>query len=278
MRGTHGEDIQMTASASHAIPTKDLRQLFDFCNERYFAGAIVPSPGFRLRYSRSEKLSGCFTYCLQTHADWEIAIARRLRDHPLALLSTLVHEMIHMLAHQLYRNSGNADYLDECAMPGRPFENKGHGAYFFAQMARLNHDFPELGITVKSAFGDALYDSNKIPPVRLLLVTIDERLGKGMIYRMHPEAKMDWPALRSTAQQVHGATDLAVLQVPGHLAEGFPTLRKDNAARVNMKRRTLRHFSRKARELKNAPGSVHLLEAPRPARCHISLPELQEAG
>src|SRR5690606_34545090 len=112
------------------IPSDDLQALFDLCNARYFNGAIVASADFRLRFSRAVKLFGSFSFSLETHEDWEIAISSRLREHPLAALSTMAHEMIHMLAHQKFRETGDSYYLDESEVPGQPFVNSGHGAFF----------------------------------------------------------------------------------------------------------------------------------------------------
>src|SRR5690554_2011883 len=181
----------------HGISTGDLWALFDYCNTVYFKGELRPSAGFELRFTRSVRLSGCFTYCLSTHTDWGIEISRRLQQHPRALVSTLVHEMIHMLAHQRYRDNGDTRLLDEAPVPGRPFVNPGHGDFFITTLERLNKNFPHLGLTVKSTFGDQLYDQSRIAPVRLLTVDIEPELGKGMVYRMHPQAPLDWAALTS---------------------------------------------------------------------------------
>lgn len=236
----------------------ELEGLFHYCNKRYFDDAIHPSPGFRLRVSKSLKLSGCFHYCLGTSTDWGIDISRRLLDHPRALLSTLVHEMIHMLAHQLYRKSADRKYLDEMPVPGKPFINPGHGAFFLKQQDRLNARYDELQISVKSVFGDQLYDPSRIAPVRLLLVDIDVPRGKGMIYRLHPKAAVDWIQLRDTARLVHNTTGIRVLHVPGRYGEGFPALRRDNRARVNMVPRSLRHFGQKVDFLLTQQGSKEL--------------------
>lgn len=240
------------------VPTEDLHALFDLCNSRYFNDTLISSPGFELRFSRSEKLSGCFTYCQATRTDWGIQIARRLKDHPLALLSTMVHEMIHMLAHQHYRQTQDPYYLDEQRFTGNPDFSRGHGPFFVGEQERLNLQFPELRITVKSTFGDTLYDPDRIPHVRLLLVHIDRIGGKGMIYRLHPKAGLEWPRLRETALAMHRVPDIAVLRVPGDLAEGFPCLRRDNGARVNMKRLSLRHFVDKVATLRKASGTREL--------------------
>lgn len=99
------------------ISTENLIELFTSYNTRYFGDELIPSNGFILRFSRSVRLSGCFRYCLKTNTDWAIDISGRLRDHPRALRSTLVHEMIHMLAHQRFRQSGDRAYLDEHEAP-----------------------------------------------------------------------------------------------------------------------------------------------------------------
>jgi len=243
------------------IPTSNLLALFNHCNEHYFNNELEPSPGFKLTFSRSVRLSGCFTYCLKTHTDWGIAISRRLQEHPRALLSTLVHEMIHMLAHQRSRKTGDAGLLDESPIPGEPFVNPGHGAFFIGQLERLNQKFPGLGLTVKSTFGDHLYEQSRILPVRLLLVFIDRSQLKGMVYRLHPQAPADWPSLRATAMGVHGTNDIKVVEVPGQLAEGFPSLRRDNAPRKNMRRVSLRNFDSTVTRLINTAGSRESVEA-----------------
>lgn len=244
-------------------PITDLKTLFELCNSRYFNNAITPSEGFSLKFSRSTKLFGCFRYCLESHTDWGIEISSRLQDHPLALVSTLVHEMIHMLAHQKFRESGDPYWLDEYPVSGKDFVNPGHGAFFLAELERLNNNFYELGIAVKTQFGDArLYDLSKIKPERLLVVNIDRHQGKGMVYRLHDKAELNWVQLRKTAKRVHGTEDIAVLTVRGHLAEGFPCLRRDNGARVNMKPLSLRRFSKAMVELRKAAGSMELRELP----------------
>lgn len=245
------------------IPTIELKSLFELCNNRYFNNALTPSEGFCLKFSRSSKLFGCFRYCLESHTDWGIEISYRLRDHPLALLSTMVHEMIHMLAHQNFRESGDPYWLDEKPVSGKAFVNPGHGAFFLAELERLNKSFDELGIAVKTQFGDAtLYDLSKIKPERLLVVNIDRQQGKGMVYRLHNKAELDWERLRATSVRVHGTDDIAVLKVRGHLAEGFPSLRRDNGSRVNMKPLSLRGFSKTMATLRKAAGSVELRELP----------------
>lgn len=245
------------------IPTDDLQALFQLCNERYFAGAVLPSPGFEFRVTRSLKLSGCFTFALDTHVDWGISIAARLLEHPWAALSTMTHEMIHMLAHQRFRETRDSFYLDEKPFPGHPFENKGHGAFFLSELERLNRDFPELQIDVKSNFGDALYEQDKIQPARLLLVTIDEAMGRGMVYRLHEKAKNDWKTLRATAQRMHGdgIDGIQLVEVAGHLAEGFPALKKNNEARVNMLPVALKGYAEKMLALLAETGT-HLLREP----------------
>lgn len=237
------------------ISTLDLPALFDLCNRLYFDNELQPSPGFQLTFSRSVRLSGCFTYCLETHQDWGIGISQRLQEHPRALLSTLVHEMIHMLAHQRFRETGDTTLLDETPVAGQPFVNPGHGAFFLGQLERLNREFPDLGLTVKSTFGDHLYDQSRIAPVRLLMVFTCRVEGRGMVYRLHPQAPLDWVRLQETATEVHGVDDIKLVEVPGKLAEGFPSLRKDNAPRKNMRRLSLRHFNAKVATLLGAAGA-----------------------
>lgn len=235
-----------------------LWSLFDQYNRRYFEGSIRPSEGFVLRYYRGVRLFGYFSYCRDTHIDWNITLSQRLRAHPRALRNTLVHEMIHMLAHQRYRETGESYYLDLTPIPGKPYLGKGHGAFFLDTMRQLNEQHPELGLSVVSHFGDHFYERDKILPVRLLIVHSARGPGKGMIYRLHPQAPTDWPALRETARELHNSDAIEVLQVAGAHAEGFPALRKDNAPRANMRVRTLRRFQPTLAMLKKAEGTIYL--------------------
>lgn len=246
------------------IPSNDLRALFDLCNDRYFGGAIIPSRGFKLRFSRAVRLFGSFHFGLETHEDWEITVAGRLRDHPLAALNTMVHEMIHMLAHQRYRETGDGFYLDEEARPGHPFVNAGHGAFFLAEQERLNRQYPEMKIDVKSEFGDGLYELDRIKPVRLLLVSVDLDMGRGMIYRLHENARNDWQALRATAQLMHGEEidGIQLVEVAGQLGEGYPCLKKNNQPRKNMVPVGLRGYAQKVAALLADKASRRL---PKPA-------------
>lgn len=229
-------------------------------NQRYFRGELIPSAAFGLRYSRSVRLSGCFRFCLETSRDWGIEISARLKAHPRALRSTLVHEMIHMLAHQRYRRSGDHFFLDQVPVAGQPFVNSGHGAFFLAELDRLNRGWPELGLSVKSHFGDHLYERELIAPRHLLLITFESDQDKGMIYSLHPRARLDFPRLEQTAHQLHPVRHFSVLRVSGELAEGFPSLRRDNAPRARMRRMSLRGFSDKALLLRNHPETEDLLE------------------
>lgn len=265
---------EVLAPTIAGIPTTDLVALFDHCNQRYFNDELVPSAGFRLVFSRSVRLSGCFSYCLSTHQDWSISISQRLQQHPRALRSTLVHEMVHMLAHQRFRATGDSALLDTSAVAGQPFVNKGHGAFFLGYIEHLNQQFPELSLTVHSTFGDHLYEHSNIPPARLLLVHIGDSQAKGMIYRLHPQAVTDRDLLQQTAEQIHGPGSIRLLEVAGHLAEGFPSLRRDNAPRKNMRRLSLRQFSLKAEKLLKSPGTReclpgHVWVTHNPSESHI---------
>ena len=248
----------MLDTARDPIPTNDLSELFNFCNQQYFNNELEPSDGFALRFTRSVKLFGCFRYCLETSIDWAIEISGRLRDHPRALRSTMVHEMIHMLAHQRYRRTGDRLFLDEHPVPGQPFVNRGHGAFFLDQVERLNTNWPELGIAVKSLFGNHLYELDRIPPRHLLVVTIDADQDRGMIYGLHPKAEVDLDRLWRTAETLHYVKHVTVLRVSGQLAEGFPVLRKDNAPPARMRRLSLRQFSKKVEDLLSHPMTVDL--------------------
>lgn len=245
-------------SAVRPADAVGLWPLFEQYNRQYFRNEIRPSEGFVVRYYCGVRLFGYFSYCRESHTDWSITVSRRLRMHPRALRNTLVHEMIHMLAHQRYRETGDPYYLDGAPAAGKPFFGKGHGAFFLKTMDVLNERYPELGLEVVSHFGDHFYELDKIPPVRLLIVHSRKAAGKGMIYQLHPQSPTDWSTLRRTAQELHGSDAIEILQVAGAHAEGFPTLRKDNRARANMRIRSLRQFRRVVTDLKHMEGTLYL--------------------
>lgn len=256
----------------------DLRSLFNRCNHHYFQGFIHPSEGFALKFYRGEKLFGYFSYCRETHQDRSITVSRRLRHHPRALRNTLVHEMIHMLAHQRYRTTGDAYFLDLSPAVGHSFVDRGHGAFFLATMSELNRRHPELGLAVVSYFGDEFYEQDKIDPVRLMIVHIDRDNDKGMVYRLHPQAALNWSRLRDVAVEIHASSDIELLQVAGANAEGFPTLRRDNGSRINMKARSLRNFGTTVRGLKCAGGTIHLGEFALSVEQKADAPILRQAS
>lgn len=211
-----------------------LQAMFDLCNERYFNGTLQPSADFSVNYFQSQRQLGRFRYCRETHLDLGIEVASRLKDHPRALRSALVHEMIFMLAHQSFRETGDASFLDEEPLYGHLFIEPGLGAFFLAQMDYLNLAFPELCLTVKPRFGSgSLFDQNRIPSARLLAVYLNRDEDTGLLYRLHPRATTEWQRLRETAHQCEGNGEILLLRVSGALAEDFPILRKDNRPRGN---------------------------------------------
>ena len=64
--------------------------------------------------------------------------------------------------------------------------------------------------------------------------------------------------------------DITVLRVC-ELAEGFPSLRRDNAPRVDMKPLSLRHFSVKSTALRNASDTLELKESHASSSSRIAL-------
>lgn len=249
------------APMCETITEAHLWELFKYYNRCYFGNNLIPSSGFCLKFSRITRVFGYFSFCLETHVDWNISISLRLRHHPKALRDTLIHEMIHMLAHQRYRETGDKKFLDLGPVEGASFFNRGHGAFFYSEMNRLNHNYSELNLKVVSYFGDHTYQKDKIPPVRLLVAHLDRKAEKGMIYRLHPEASLDWKLLRETIRETHGSEDIAVLQVAGACAEGFPALRRDNRARKNMKVRSLRAFKSVLARFERHPETLRLINS-----------------
>src|SRR5690554_2134305 len=221
-----------------AIVCNDLRALFDLCNERYFNQALQPGNDFTLRYGNTGQALARLRTCRGTSAPRAIDLNPRLRDHPLALRSALVREMIPMLGRQSFLETGDARFLDQEPLHGHFFIESGIGAFFLAQMEYLNIAFPELCLTVKPRFGSgSLFDQRRIPPARVLVIPVDTVADRGVVYRLHDSAPVDWKQLRDMARQHYGADSIQLLKVAGAVAEAFPVLRKDNQPRANQRPR-----------------------------------------
>lgn len=216
------------------IDCHNLQALFALCNQRYFNGTLQYSDAFTVRYSAAERQMGRFRYCPETWQPLAIELSSRLRDHPMALRSIMVRQMIPMLALQSYRNTGDETFLDREPLYGHLFIEPGIGAFFLAQMEHLNLQFPELCLTIKPRFGSgALFNQRLVPTARLVIIPSDPVNNAGLIYRLHDKAPTRWWALREMAWLHHNAHEIRVLRVAGALAEAYPVLRKDNQPRAN---------------------------------------------
>ena len=234
------------------IDCNDLQAQFELCNQRYFNGTLVFSESFVVRYSAAERQMGRFRSCPDTQQPLAIELSSRLRDHPRALRSAMVREMIAMLALQSYRESGDETFLDREPLYGHLFIEPGIGAFFLAQMEHLNLQFPELGLTVKPRFGSgSLFDQSRIPAARLVVIVTDQAANTGVIYRLHDKAPTQWRELREMAWLHHNAHDISVLRVAGALAEAYPVLRKDNYPRANSRARREPDFDLVVQELRD---------------------------
>ncbi|SFR53276.1 hypothetical protein SAMN05216203_1200 [Marinobacter daqiaonensis] len=229
-----------------------LFDLFDLYNRRYFHRTLRPSEGFGLRYTQSGRQLGRFRYCPESHRDEGIDLAARLQDHPRALRSAMVREMIPMLGLQRYRETGDTTFLDRSPLYGHLFIEPGIGAFFLAQMEHLNVSFPELCLTIKPRFGSgSLFEQNRIPSARLMIVWVDNLRDRGVIYRLHDRATTDWPQLQDTAERFHGTRHISVLRVAGALAEQYAMLKKDNLPRSRAKSPELEDFALTVREIQD---------------------------
>lgn len=235
-----------------SIPCNDPQALFDLCNARYYNGALQPSEGFEVRYYAAERQLGRFRACPHTHRDLAIELSTWLREHPLALRSAMVREMIPMLALQSYRETGDARFLDQEPLYGHLFIEPGIGAFFLAQLEHLNLAFPELGLTVKPRFGSgSLFDQRRIPTARLLVIPVNPDHNTGAIYRLHDKAATRWTQLLETAWVHHATQGIQLLRVAGALAEAFPMLRKDNQPRANARARLEENFDMLVQEIRD---------------------------
>ncbi|GGY75152.1 hypothetical protein [Marinobacter zhanjiangensis] len=234
------------------IDCDNLQALFDLCNGRYFNGTLRCSDAFTVSYSAAERQMSRFRYCTDTGQPLAIDLSYRLRDHPRALRSILVREMIPMLALQCYRDTGDVTFLDREPLYGHLFIEPGLGAFFLAQMEHLNLQFPELCLTVKPRFGSgSLFDQNRIPTARLVIIPTDPANNAGVIYRLHDKAPTHWRALREMAWLHHNAHDISILRVSGALAEAYPLLRKDHQPRANARAHPETDFDLVVQELRD---------------------------
>lgn len=241
------------------IPCNNLQALFDLCNDYYFNGTVRCCDGFTVRYSAAERQMGRFRYCPQTHQPLAIELSSRLREHPQALRSTMVREMIPMLALQSYRDTGDETFLDREPLYGHLFIEPGLGAFFLAQLEHLNLQFPELCLTVKPRFGSgSLFDQSRVPSARLAVIPVDTTDNTGVIYRLHDRAPTQWHQLREMAWQHHGAHQIMVLRVSGALAEAYPVLRKDNHPRANTRVQLETDFDLVVQEIRDHRLTVEL--------------------
>lgn len=239
-------------SGAGPIPCNNLQALFDLCNERYFSDTLQPPGNFRVYYGRTGRRLARFRRCPRTHQPLAIEVSSRLRDHPRALRSALVREMIPMLALQRYQATGDTSFLDREPLHGHLFIAPGLGAFFLAQMEHLNLAFPELCLTVKPRFGSgSLFDQRRIPAAIVLVVPVSAVDNTGIIYRLHDKAPTQWQQLREMAWLHHGASDIQLLKVAGALAEAFPVLRKDNCPRANAQARPEEDFDLLVQELRD---------------------------
>lgn len=235
-----------------SIACHNLSALFELCNERYFNQALRPSKGFSVRYGNTGQHLARLRTCPDALTPRAIDLNPRLRDHPQALRSALVREMIPMLGQQCYRDTGDSRFLDQKPLHGHLFIEPGIGAFFLAQMELLNLAFPELALTVKPRFGSgSLFDQRRIPTARVLVIPVNALANTGIIYRLHDSAPADWKQLRETAWLLHGAREVQLLKVAGALAEGLPVLRKDNQPRANLRPKLEEDFDLLVQELRD---------------------------
>ena len=234
------------------IPGNNLRAQFDLCNERYFNGTLRSGEDFTFRYSTAERQLGRFRYSTESRRPLAIELSSRLREHPRALRSAMVREMIPMLALQSYRDTGDDMFLDREPLHGHLFIEPGIGAFFLAQLEHLNLQFPELCLTIKPRFGSgSLFDQSRIPTARLVIIPAGPVNNAGVIYRLHDKAPIQWKQLREMAWLNHGAPTISLLRVCGALAEEFPVLRKDNQPRANTRVRMEPDFDLVVQEIRD---------------------------
>lgn len=134
------------------VSERDLRAAFAAINRDHFGGTlpadtqVVFSAQLRRAIGRAQhkyaRRSGSHHY--------RISIARSIDRDPAEVINTLVHEMIHI--EQYVRSVREADerYLDKQPVPGRPFTNRGHGAFFHRRSSELETAGFEINVRADS--------------------------------------------------------------------------------------------------------------------------------
>lgn len=126
-----------------SIPSK-LEDLYNYCNEKYFEGTLPET--VMTWTNRMVNVMALAIYRRNPihKSVYEIRVSSELDGYPKELLSTIVHEMIHIKQYQEYRN-GNESALDRKVSKSSIYNN-GHGPFFHKEMNRLNKEFKELDI------------------------------------------------------------------------------------------------------------------------------------
>ena len=126
-------------------PFHCLESLYQWCNNRYFEGTLLPAS-----ISWSRRLKNSFGFFEWTSDSGKtgprIVLSERLKGCPSEILDTIVHEMIHVWQYQKYASTKNIDFLDIKPSQGHSFHSSWHGEYFYRWVNHLNVKFEELNL------------------------------------------------------------------------------------------------------------------------------------
>ncbi len=160
----------------------DLRELYDWANERYFNGQL-PAPK-SIEYCRRTTRSAGNMRPFMIHSPFRFSI--KLGDvcvsNPKERLNTLVHEMVHIW--QVYKatTENNPAYLDK-ESPGRKEPagfTRGHKHHFNKMADEINRRFTEVHVTTSLNVWDIGAEDELVSPVRGFFVTAANVWGRPM--------------------------------------------------------------------------------------------------
>lgn len=125
----------------------DINELYDYCNKSYFNNELPKAP-----VSWSAKMKSILGLAIYKNQPkdgehYRIRISAQIKDDKKLVISTLAHEMIHILQYQ-ERHNGNHSALDH-NMPKSSIYNNGHGPFFYKEMDRLNNNYQELSVVAQ---------------------------------------------------------------------------------------------------------------------------------
>jgi hypothetical protein len=157
------------------VSEMSLSELYSFANDKYWGGAL---PDIDLEWSDQmrAKLGVAIPDHLRDQGRHAIRLSDRLRNDPKKILNVIVHEQIHIWQFEQFNRTKDGVYLDRKNIARSLGHRKGHGIIFHSQADRLQHDFPEITISVADDFDAEMSGVEKSPRYGAVL-SVRDRSG-----------------------------------------------------------------------------------------------------